>query len=198
MRLAMFGGSFDPPHVGHLLAAEDAFDSLSLDRIVFVPAATQPLKAGLTVAGADHRLAMVQLLVEGDIRFDVSTVELERRGLSFTVDTLAHFAEQYPAAERFLLMGADVLATFAKWKQPERVLQLARPVILERARDAETDRPEGAPIPGVDESDVLRLPTRRIDVSSTEIRERVRLGKSIRGFVTDRVAAYIARHGLYR
>lgn len=192
MRLAIFGGTFDPPHVGHLLAAEDAFEQLSLDRIAFVPAATQPLKVGRAAATAEHRLAMVRLLVEGDPRFEVSTVEVEREGLSFTVDTLTHFAAAYPSAERFLLVGADVLATFPQWREPKRVLQLARLVVLERQGDR-TALPTG-----LDGSEITRLPTRRIDVSSTEIRERVRSRKSTRGFVTDNVAAYIARGGLYR
>jgi nicotinate-nucleotide adenylyltransferase len=136
---------------------------------------------------------MVRLLVDGDARFDVSPVEVERAGLSFTVDTLTHFDAVYPAAERFLLVGADVLATFAQWREPERVLQLARPVVLERDGEGSATLPAG-----VNAGAILRLPTRRVDVSSTEIRERVRGGKSIRGFVTDSVAAYIARAGLYR
>lgn len=193
MRLAIFGGSFDPPHVGHLLAAEDAYELLSLDRIVLVPASSQPLKVGRIVAGAEHRLAMARLLVEGDGRFEVSAVEVERSGLSFTVDTLNHFARFYPAAERYLLLGADVLATFGQWREPERVLQLARPAVLQR----QGDEPAALPA-GLGATDVQRLATRRVDVSSTEIRERVRRGKSIRGFVTDHVAAYIARNGLYR
>ena len=193
MRLAVFGGSFDPPHVGHLLAAEDAFEHLALDRIVFVPTATQPLKVGKAVAPAEHRVAMVRLLVDGDRRYEVSTVEVERAGLSFTVDTLTHFAAVHPAAERFLLVGADVLATFGQWREPERVLQLARPVVLERDGDGAAKLPASVPA-----SAIVRLPTRRVDVSSTEIRERVRTGKPIRGFVTDAVAAYIARVGLYR
>ena len=192
MRLGIFGGSFDPPHLGHLLAASDALEHLALDRIVCVPAATQPLKAGRSVANADQRLEMVRLLVEGDDRFEVSPVEVERKGLSFTVDTLEHFAAAHPSAERFLLVGADVLETFPQWRQPERVLQLARLVVLERAGD-HVSLPAG-----VDGAAVTRLPTRRIDVSSTEIRERVRAGRSIRGFVTDAVAAYIGRCGLYR
>ena len=193
MRIAIFGGSFDPPHVGHLLAAEDAYERLSLDRIILVPTATQPLKVGRAVAAAEQRVAMVRLMVEGDARFEVSTIEVDRAGLSFTVDTLTHYAGTYAAAERFLLLGADVLATFAQWREPERILQLARPVILQR----EGDQPPVLP-PGVDAGAIQRLPTRRVDVSSTEIRERVRDGKSIRGFVTDSVAAYIARGGLYR
>lgn len=193
MRLAIFGGSFDPPHVGHLLAAEDAFDQLTLDRIILVPAATQPLKIGRAAATAEQRLAMVKLLVAGDPRFDVSAVEVDRAGLSFTVDTLEAFAVMYPDAERFLLVGGDVLATFAQWREPERILRLARPVVLEREGDHPTTLPA---VPGA--ADLLRLPTRRVDVSSTEIRERVRAGKPIRGFVTESVAAYIARDGLYR
>lgn len=193
MRLAIFGGSFDPPHVGHLLAAGDAFDHLRLDRVIFVPAATQPLKVGRAAATSAQRLEMVRRLVGTDPRFEVSEFEVDQGGLSFTVNTLAHFASRYPAAERFLLLGADVLATFGQWKEPERILQLARPVLLVR----QTDDPTGAP---ADRrlDDVMRVPTRRIDVSSTEIRERVRQGKPIRGFVTDDVGAFIARDGLYR
>lgn len=193
MRLGIFGGSFDPPHVGHLLVAVDASDQLALDRLVFVPAATQPLKAGRAFASAAHRLAMTRLLVEGEVRFEVSPVEVERSGLSFTVETLTYFAERFADAERYLLMGADVLGTFTQWRQPDEVLRLARPVVLERAGDVTAALPAG-----VDPGRLVRLPTRRLDLSSTEIRERARAGKSIRGFVTDTVAAYIERHGLYR
>lgn len=194
MRLAIFGGSFDPPHIGHLLAASDACDQLRLDRLVFVPAATQPLKRGQAAASPGQRLAMVRLAVAGDSRFEASAVEIERGGLSFTVDTLSHFATQYPSAERYLLVGADVLGSFEQWREPERILQLARLVLLERQTDDGARWPVG-PRSGFD---VTRLPTRRVDISSTEIRERVRLNKPIRGFVTDDVAAFIARDGLYR
>ena len=195
MRLAIFGGSFDPPHVGHLLVADDAYGQLALDRLVFVPAATQPLKVGRSGARASsaHRLAMTRLLADGDPRFEVSAVEIDRAGLSFTVDTLTDFAARYPSAERFLLLGADVLATFAQWREPEKILQLARPVVLERAGDAPARLPDR-----MDSTVLRRLPTRRIDVSSTEIRERARDGRPLRGFVTDAVASYIGRHGLYR
>ncbi|MGH7638731.1 MAG: nicotinate-nucleotide adenylyltransferase [Gemmatimonadaceae bacterium] len=193
MRLAIFGGSFDPPHIGHLLAASDAFEQLSLDRIFLVPAANQPLKAGRANAPTEHRLEMARLLVAGDPRFDVSNVEVERGGLSFTVDTLMHFAMLYPKAERFLLVGADVLSSFGQWREPRRILELARLVLLERQAGAPVAVPSALGGP-----EVQRLATRRIDVSSTEIRERVRTGKPIRGFVTDAVAAYIERAALYR
>jgi nicotinate-nucleotide adenylyltransferase len=196
VRLAIFGGSFDPPHLGHLLAASDACDQLPLDRIVFVPAATQPLKAGRATATAQQRLAMVRLLAGSDSRFTVSDVEVERGGLSFTVDTLSHFASLHPADERFLLLGADVLDSFGQWREPRRILQLARLVLLERHTGAsEGARKLPAELAG---ADVVRLATRRIDVSSTEIRDRVRLGKPIRGFVPDDVGAFIERAGLYR
>jgi nicotinate-nucleotide adenylyltransferase len=193
VRLAIFGGSFDPPHVGHLLAAGDAADQLELAKVIFVPTAAQPLKVGRASATAEQRLAMVRLLVEGDPRFEVSDVEINRAGLSFTVDTLTHFAGLYSSDERFLLLGKDVLGTFDQWKEPSRVVSLARPVLLERGDETESSLP--AAMRG---AEILRLPTRRIDISSTEIRERVRGGRSIAGFVTDGVAAYIARAGLYR
>jgi nicotinate-nucleotide adenylyltransferase len=176
-----------------LLAANDAFEQLSLDRLIFVPAAEQPLKVGRASASAEQRFAMVSLLVDGDGRFQVSAVELERAGLSFTVDTLTHFASVYPAAERFFLIGADVLRSFAQWREPERVVRLARLIVLERDGDTPASQPSG-----LANSALCRLPTRRMDVSSTEIRERVRAGKSIRGLVTESVAAYISRYELYR
>jgi nicotinate-nucleotide adenylyltransferase len=191
VRLGILGGSFDPPHNGHLLVAEDAFDALRLDRLVFVPAGTQPLKRDRDTAPADRRLAMVRAMVGDDKRFEASAVEVERGGLSFTVDTLRHFSSQFPSAERFLLLGADVLPTFAQWREPEEVVRLAQPVILQRAGSPAVD----AKLAGVK---AICLDTRRVDVSSTEVRERVRQGKPIRGFVTDAVAALIERDGLYR
>jgi len=191
VRLGILGGSFDPPHNGHLLVAEDAFDALRLDRLVFVPAGTQPLKRDKDTAPADRRLAMVRAMVGDDKRFETSAVEVERGGLSFTVDTLRHFSSQFPSAERFLLLGADVLPTFAQWREPEEVVRLAQPVILQRAGSPAVE----AKLAGVK---AICLDTRRVDVSSTEVRERVRQGKPIRGFVTDAVAALIERDGLYR
>lgn len=189
MRIGVFGGSFDPPHIGHLLAASDAFEALALDRLILMPAAVQPFKAGQAGATPDQRLAMVRLLAADDPRFEVSAIEIDRGGLSYTVDTLTAVASAWPAAELFLLVGADVPASFAKWRAPERIAQLATIVVLERSGEA----PELGGLPGTWRA----LATRRIDISSTEIRQRVRDGKSIRGFVPDAVARFIAAERLY-
>jgi nicotinate-nucleotide adenylyltransferase len=190
VRIGLLGGSFDPPHNGHLLAAGDAFDALDLDRLIFIPAAIQPLKAEQDAAAAEHRLAMVQRLVDDDPRFAASSVEIDRGGLSYTVDTLSAFAAEMPSAELFWLVGADVVRSFARWREPERITELATVVVLERADEA----PDLASMPGTPR----RLATRRIDISSTEVRRRVREGRSIRGFVPDAVAEYIAAQRLYR
>lgn len=190
MRIGLLGGSFDPPHTGHLLAAGDAFEALGLDRLVFIPAGIQPLKAGQASATTDQRLSMSRLLVDGDDRFGVDSIEIDRGGLSYTVDTLTDLSTQWPSAELFWLIGADVLDSFARWREPDRIVQLATVVILQRSGDA----PDLAQMPG----SPRLLATRRIDISSTEIRQRVREGKSIRGFVPDAVADFIAAERLYR
>ncbi len=203
MRIGLFGGTFDPPHHGHLLAASDAFEALALDRLVWIPAAQQPLKVGTQSAAAADRLAMTRLAVGDDHRFSVDAVEIERAGLSFSVDTVEGYARSRPGDELVVLVGADVLATFARWKEPRRIAQLARLAVLHRAVD-------GAPvekaaiagvitaITGADVPAPLVLETRRVDVSSTEIRERARAGRPLHGFVPDAVARYIRERALYR
>jgi len=215
VRLGILGGTFDPPHVGHLLAASDAFEALELDRLLFVPAAQQPLKTHLPNAPAGtrrdrapapDRLEMVRLAIASDPRFELSAIEIERGGLSYTIDTLSELAERSPGDLRFLLVGADVLGTFAQWRQPDRILELATLAIFTRAtgdnedaqaswsqlcaewRETRGKAPRHAP---------FFLESRRVDVSSTEVRSRVAAGLSIHGFVPDAVAAYITERGLY-
>ena len=189
MRVGIFGGTFDPPHVGHFIAASDAFEALALDRLVFVPVATQPLKAAQAAASAADRLAMVRLLVAGDDRFSVDAEEVDRGGLSYTVDTLRTLRQRWPAgtADLVLLVGTDAAAQFPQWKEPEAIRALAEIVVLTRGG-----------VPARFAAGMRELGTRRVDVSSTEIRERVKAGKPVRGFVTDAVAGYIAQAGLYR
>ena len=210
MRLGIFGGTFDPPHVGHLLAATDAIEHLTLDRLVFVPAGVQPLKVGRETASAVHRLAMVQLTVGADVRLQSDSVEVDRDGLSYTVDTLREFARRFPSADRYFLVGADVLASFAQWRDPQTVLDLATLAVLTRRADCGSDAAseaarveqqrmsaQGGLVDGLAQRSTF-VPTRRVDISSTEIRDRVRSGRSIHGFVTDAVGEYITARGLYR
>jgi len=203
VRIGLFGGTFDPPHHGHLLAASDAFEALKLDRLVWIPASQQPLKVGAMCATAADRLAMVRLAVGDDPRFEVDSIEIERAGLSYTVDTVEAFSGRYPGDDLVVLLGADVLSTFAKWREPRRIASMARLAILHRAVNGgavEKAAVAGAvrAITGDDLPAPVVLDTRRVDLSSTEIRERVRQGRSLHGYVPDAVARYVREHALYR
>jgi nicotinate-nucleotide adenylyltransferase len=191
VRLGIFGGSFDPPHLGHLLPVIDAAESLGLDAVRFVPAAVQPLKVGRASAGPQHRLAMTQRLVAGVPGFAVDSTEIDRAGLSFTVDTLATLAAETPGAELVLIVGADAFALFEQWREPERIRALADVAVLVRGG-------EQASVAGDAAAGVTLLQTRRVDISSTELRARVADGRTIRGFVPAAVADYIAEHRLYK
>ncbi|MEO7360275.1 MAG: nicotinate (nicotinamide) nucleotide adenylyltransferase [Gemmatimonadaceae bacterium] len=203
MRIGIFGGSFDPPHTGHLLVALDAIEALSLDRLQVVPAAVQPLKTGQRTS-AEHRLAMTRQCFGGLPRVEVDPIEIERGGLSFSVDTVEVYRRQWPSAALHLLVGEDAVAGFARWREPERLLSMVQMVVLSRSIDA-TTAPKALASSAMEEwlvrigvqHPAQRLATRRVDVSSTEIRARVNEGRSIRGFVPDAVAAYIAAHNLY-
>jgi nicotinate-nucleotide adenylyltransferase len=192
VRIGVFGGTFDPPHIGHLLVANDAREALELDRLIFVPTGAQPFKVDTPpVASGQDRLEMVRLAVTDDANYVVDDAEINRKGLSFTVDTLEHLSERNPAAQLFLLMGEDVLAGFEKWRSPARIRELATLVAVSRGGLAGSVADPAT-------SAVLRVSTRRVDVSSTEIRERRRAGKSIKGFVPESVERFIDVRGLYR
>ena len=188
MRIGVLGGSFNPPHNGHLIIASDAFESLGLDLLYVVPAAANPLKShDPEGATPDQRLEMVRLTFGGDARFEVSAVEIERGGLSFTVDTLETLARQHPGAELVLLLGIDSLKTMDRWRQPDRIRELATLAALARG-EAEGSLPDG----------VRMVTTRRVDVSSTEIRGRLAEGRPVKGFVAESVERYISAAELYR
>ena len=192
MRIGVFGGTFDPPHVGHLLLASDARESLRLDRLIFVPAATQPFKVHAPpVASASDRLEMVRLAVANDPNYGVDDTEIGRKGLSFTVDTLEYLSKKNLGAEFFLLLGEDTLAGIDGWRSPDRIRELATLAVMRRSGSG------GSPVADMADS-VRSVSTRRVDVSSTEIRERLRAGKSIKGFVPESVEQFIEARGLYR
>ena len=189
MRLGIFGGSFDPPHLGHLLPVIDAAEALGLDQVWFVPAGEQPFKIGQASASAAHRLAMTERLVQGIPGFAADPAEIDRPGLSFTVDTVTHMAAAFPTAELVLLLGADAFALFEQWREPDRIQAQASIAVLSRG-DEPVLVPRGVA--------VQVLQTRRVDISSTELRARVADGRIIRGFMPDAVADYIVEHRLYR
>lgn len=200
MRLGIFGGSFDPIHYGHLLLAEACREQCELDRVLFMPAATAPHKQTANATQARHRLEMVELAIAGHAGFATSTLELDRGGVSYTVDTLAATAEQYPEAELFFLMGADSLNELATWRQPERICELAIPVVVARGGEAKPDFSSLAPLTsperlGEIESHLVQAPL--IELSSTEIRERVAGQRSIRFRTPRAVEQYIQTHDLY-
>lgn len=190
-RIGILGGTFDPPHNGHLLLALDALEQLSLDRVVLIPAARQPLKADAEMTDPAHRLAMTRLLAGSDPRLAVDGVEVERDGLSFTVDTMRGYRAAHPDAEFYLLMGEDTAATLPQWREPMALAALVQVAIAGRG-----DLAGSAALPAGFRAQ--RLAPRRVDLSATEIRDRARSGRSIRGFVPDAVAEYIAVHQLYR
>lgn len=189
MRLGIFGGSFDPPHLGHLLPVIDAAEALGLDAVRFLPAREQPFKIGRATASAEQRFDMTQRLVAGIPGLSASRSEIDRTGLSYTVDTVAQMAVEDSAAELVLLLGADAYALFEQWREPDRIRTLATVAVLLRGDDAPLLAQDGT---------VQVLQTRRVDISSTELRARVGNGRTIRGFVPDAVADYIAEHRLYR
>lgn len=192
MRIGVFGGTFDPPHIGHLLLATDAREALGLDRLIFVPAATQPFKVNTPpIASARDRLEMVRLAVADDANYTIDDTEIDRKGLSFTVDTLEQLSRKNPGAKLFLLLGEDALAGIDGWRSPERIRELATLAVMRRSGS------ERSPVARIAD-DVTTVSARRVDVSSSEIRERLRAGKSIKGFVPESVERFIEARGLYR
>jgi len=185
--IGVFGGTFDPPHIGHLLAAQDALTALGLDRVILVPAAIPPHKLGRSLAPAAARLELIRAAVAGDARFLVDDTELRRTGPSWTVDTLREFRERWPDAQLVLLMGMDQFADFANWRAPAEISRLAQVAVLSRA--GVTAQAGGYVIP---------VAVTRIDITSTDVRRRVAQGLPIRYLVPAAVEALIVRQGLYR
>lgn len=196
-RLGIFGGTFDPIHLGHLVIAEEARASLDLDGVLFIPARVSPFKLGQATACAEDRMRMVELAIADNPAFQASRLEIEREGPSYTVDTLRQLRALYgPQPELFLLMGTDSLATIASWYQAQELARLTRIVAYARPGVpldlAELDRQ----VPGL--AAVTRLlDAVKLDISSTDIRSRVRAERTIRYLVPPTVEAYISQHGLY-
>lgn len=196
MRIGILGGTFNPPHLGHLVCAQEAYIQLELERVILIPALQPPHKPVDEEPGAEHRLELCRLAVEGDRRFEVSELELNRDGPSYTVDTLSSLHSSAPDTDLYLILGGDIAAGLPDWHEPERVLSLATVAVAKRrGTPREVVEQSLARLEGGDRARFFHMP--RIGVSSTLIRERVRAGQSIRYLVPDKVAGYIAEKGLY-
>ncbi len=191
-RLGVLGGTFDPIHTGHLILAEQVREKLQLEQIIFIPCASPPHKTERELSPADYRLEMTRLALEENSCFFVSDIELKRKGLSYTVETLRELRELYKDSEMFFLTGSDVLDEITTWKNPEEIYRLAKIVIAVR--------------PGFDKFDPEDHFARRsiivkitgMNVSSTQIREKVKSGQSIKYLVPQKVEEYIKNRGLYK
>lgn len=196
MRIGVFGGTFDPIHMGHLIVAEDARAALELDKILFIPAGQPWFKSYRQITEARHRLAMVRLAVEGNPSFDVTDIEVRRTGPSYTVDTLAELRDQYPDAEFIVILGIDALREIDRWHQPRKLFDLASVVGMARPGASLDPSVLNAAIPGAS-SRMQLVDSTLIDISGTEIRQRVAAGWSIRYRVPAAVERYICENGLY-
>lgn len=186
-RIGIFGGTFNPPHLGHLLIAERAREAARLGKVLFVPAFQPPHKVGREIIPARHRLEMTKLAVKGNRFFSVSDIEIRKSGISYTVDTVRMLRAMMPEAEFSLILGSDSLAEYAGWKEPGEIRVMAQLLVYARAPEPENRLPVGV--------DLVRGPV--IGISSTDIRGRVSRGESIRYLVPATVEHYIKKHRLY-
>lgn len=192
MKIGFLGGSFDPVHFGHLMAAQDAFEQYKLDRLILVPAAQAPMKPNDVASAAEDRLAMLRAAVAWDQRFEVSDFELKRGGVSYTVDSARHFRSKFPHDDLYWIIGGDQLPKLHLWKDIAELVQLVEFIFLERPGYPVRAHPE---IPGLR---LHRCDGHLLAISSTELRERVRRGLSLDYFVPHKAIVYIRENSLYR
>jgi len=191
-RLGILGGTFDPIHLGHLILAEESREELGLHKVIFVPSAIPPHKDNPCLSSAKDRLMMAKIAVQDNPNFMLSELELKREGKSYTIDSLNEFKKLYPGSELFLLLGSDVLEELSSWREPDRIFEQVKVVIALR--------------PGFDKIDPhnsylkksILIPINGLNISSSQIREKVKTGKSIRYLVPPGVEEFIQAKNLYR
>ena len=201
MRIGIFGGSFDPIHQGHLILAEQCREKAQLDQVWFVPCATSPHKADGANGSNRQRKEMIELALAGHEPFRFSSMELDRGGVSYTVETLTTFAETYPDDELFFLMGDDSLESFDRWREPGQILELATPVVVNRPGSGNVDLSvleKFVDAERFDEIKQTQVESPRIEISSSEIRRRTTNGESIRFLMPRSVERYIQSQKLYQ
>lgn len=192
MNIGILGGTFNPPHIGHLIVAESVRDQLALERVLFIPCAVPPHKGRLDIVEAHHRIQMVEHAILGNRHFECSDIEIQRGGVSYTVDTLSAIRNMRPSDSLFLLVGMDAVKDFSSWRQPDKIMELATVVSMARPGFSKEDAPQEA------RDRIIHCEVPRIDISSRKIREHVTNHRSIRYLVPSAVEAYIVRHRLYQ
>ena len=199
-RLGILGGTFNPPHLGHLILAQAAIETNDMEKVIFIPCAVPPHKRISGLASAEHRLAMVQLAVEGDHRFEVSDMEIRRGGVSYAIDTVRGLREQHTGMELCFIIGADSLKELHQWKSINDLLPMCRFVTFARQGFAVSGlKPDELKLGPVWGARLLEdvVGGREIGIASSDIRHRVAEGLSIRYLVPDAVDMYIAEHHMY-
>ncbi|WP_035347351.1 nicotinate-nucleotide adenylyltransferase [Edaphobacter aggregans] len=199
MRVALFGGTFDPPHRGHIGIARAAADNFGLDTVLFAPAGQQPLKTTTTGTPFPDRLAMVELACADDPRFTASTLDAPRpdSNPNYTVDTLATLRSQLPGATLYNLVGADSFLSLRHWREPERLLELAEWIVASRPGYPLNDL-SSLHLTAAERARVHLLATVAMDISATVLRERLAVGDRCRDLLPPEILSYIQAHGLYR
>jgi nicotinate-nucleotide adenylyltransferase len=189
-KVGIFGGTFDPIHMGHLITAQSVMEIRKLDKIIFIPAYISPLKADVRTSSSEHRLHMIRLAVKDVPFFGFSDIEIKKKGISYTVDTLRVLKNKYDEIE--FIIGYDNIFSFHKWKDPDEILNLAKIIVLKRK--------SSKPPPFEDKyfHQAIFVQTRGIEISATDIRERVKKNKPIHFLVPQKVKEYIYEQNLYR
>lgn len=201
MRLGIFGGSFNPVHYGHLLLAECCREACALDEVWLIPAAIPPHKQGQVLAPAKARLEMLELALAGNEQLRPSAIEIDRGGVSYTVDTLSTIAAERPGTELFLLLGADSLPELSTWREPARICELAIPIVFRRQGSPEPELNLLRPLVArerLDEIRRLQVQMPVIELSGTDLRQRAASGRSLRYRTPRAVEQYIETHRLYQ
>ncbi|MEO0565382.1 MAG: nicotinate (nicotinamide) nucleotide adenylyltransferase [Chloroflexota bacterium] len=196
-RIGIFGGSFNPLHQGHLIVAEFAAESISLDKILFTPVVDPPHKDGRGLVPIEHRCRMIDMSIGGNDRFDLSMVDSDRPGPHYSVDTVQIVGKQFEGSDIYFVMGGDSLRSFPKWHDPMGIVAHCRLAVMRRPsyKPVQPDMHDDV-LPGLsDHIDMIEAPP--IGISSTRIREQLQMGKSVRYLVPDNVLDYIHEHQLY-
>ncbi|NBJ91455.1 nicotinate-nucleotide adenylyltransferase [Parablautia muri] len=197
-KIGIMGGTFNPIHNGHLLLAETAREILGLDKVIFMPSGNSYMKNASSILKGEERAYMVELAIEGNPYFCLSLMELKRQGPTYTCDTLAELKSQYPEDEFYFIAGADTLLTLESWKEPALVLKNCVMVVAVRGTGVEKQLMEKVKrIVFQYHADIRMLPTRYVDISSSEIRQKRKEGHSIRYMVPENVFAYIEQNNLF-